>query len=174
MVGARHLVVAAGLRRYQHLLLLPALLLLCACEMSGVFLFLISCIAPRVRGVCVIYFLNFRIAPGGPKGQNICLQKMPRYIAVNSPGRLFTPTTCKIVAPRGAFTRIITVVWGSSTSLLSSDYFIDQTSSEVSDWFERFPTSLEVSDVFWRYPTSLEVSDYRLENPDLFRGLRLV
>ena len=103
------------MRHDQHLLL-P-----CCCYVRvgvrcGLF-FLIFCVAPRSER-CVPFFLFFRIAPGGQKPRKSFFRKRPG-IVVNAPGRLFSPFfTCKIVPPRGAFTRIVMASRSSAASPL--------------------------------------------------------
>ena len=71
------------------------------------FFFFFFCIAPRVKGVCFFSFF-FVSRPGGPKCPIFFFFRKCPSIAVNVAGRLFY--TCKIIAPRGAFTCIITVL----------------------------------------------------------------
>ena len=102
-IGDGCLVGAAGLRHDQHLLL-PC----CCCvrERFGLF-FLMFCIAPRLRGVRL--FSCFFVSPRGAKAPKSFFRKRPG-IVVNAPGRLFSYSfTCKILPPRGAFTRNNTV-----------------------------------------------------------------
>ena len=72
----------------------------CVCVCVCVFFFLALFVSPRVREVCVLFFLPF--CP-----TSLC-RKCPG-IAVSAPGAYVY--TCKIIAPRGAFySHIITVV----------------------------------------------------------------
>lgn len=79
--------------------------LCCAFESCALF-FMFFCFAPHVVGVSV-FPCFFLVCPGGQKGAVFAIVKTPLCRSKRPRGGLFIP--CKIVAPGGVFTRIVTV-----------------------------------------------------------------
>ena len=76
----------------------------CVWEVFDFFFFLIFCIAPRLRGVCLFFF--FFVSPQGAKNPEIFFHKAPIF----APAKSYRPFTCVITIPSISLNRV-RIVW---------------------------------------------------------------